>query len=82
MSKYTNKMLNDLNVIKQFDTPSDAYFMEVDEESPPMCQKELASIVMSIYYLAMRTRPDVLFHVTSHFSLPASGMLEYRTCKR
>jgi len=64
MRKYTAKMLIDFNIQSGADTPTASNFMVVDDTSPEIDQREFASAVMSIFYMAQRTRPDVLFPVT------------------
>ena len=64
MLKYSNKLLEDLQVVKTSLTPADANFMSVDDSSPSTDQRVFASVVMSVYYLAMRTRPDLLIYMT------------------
>jgi len=64
MSKYVNKLLADFNVQKGASTPTAGDFMERDESSPAVDPKVYASGVMSLYYLALRVRKDLLFPVT------------------
>ena len=59
MTKYTNKLLQDFNVQRDRYSPCSETFTNIDSDSPRCNQNDFASIVMTIYYMAMRTRPDL-----------------------
>ena len=59
MSKYTNKLISDFNVQRARPAPCSDSFITINDESPRCDQHSFASIVMTIYYMAMRTRPDL-----------------------
>jgi hypothetical protein len=61
MLKYVEKILKDFNIQRGAPTPTNADFLNVDESSPPYDQRKFASALMSIFYLAQRTRRDLLF---------------------
>jgi hypothetical protein len=62
MVKYTEKFFKDFNITSDAKTPATSEFMKVDESSPPTSREKFASQVMTIFYMAMRTRPDVLVY--------------------
>jgi hypothetical protein len=64
MNQYVDKMLSEFNVQKGSETPTSTEFMIVDESSPKVDSKKFASGVMTIFYLALRVRKDILFAVT------------------
>jgi len=64
MNKYVDKILSHFNITKPSALPADDKFMEVDKTAIKTDSKLFASKVMSVYYLAARTRPDLLFHIT------------------
>jgi hypothetical protein len=64
MNKYVDKLLRDFNVQKGASTPVAADFMDRDLDSPRVDSKVFASGVMSLYYLALRVRKDLLFPIT------------------
>ena len=65
MTKYEDKILADFNITSGAATPTTAEFMNFDDSSPSYDQRAFASALMSIYYLAARTRKDLLFPVTA-----------------
>jgi hypothetical protein len=64
MYKYIQKLLQDFRITSGASTPTTADFMTVDESSPPYDQRDYASRLMSLYYLAARVRKDILFPLT------------------
>jgi hypothetical protein len=65
MTKYEDKILADFNVTSGARTPTTSDFMVFDDSAPSFDQRKFASALMSIYYLAARTRKDILFPVTA-----------------
>jgi hypothetical protein len=61
MIKYVDKILADFDIQRGAPTPTTAEFLSVDESSPKYDQRKYASALMSIFYLAQRTRRDLLF---------------------
>jgi hypothetical protein len=61
--KYVNKMLEDLKVTKIKQTPADDQFMNIDHGSPISDYKLFLSILMCVYYLGSKTRPDLQAYV-------------------
>ena len=57
-------LISDYNIQKGSETPVGGDFMDIDPESPKVDSKVFASGVMSLYYLALRVRRDILFAVT------------------
>jgi hypothetical protein len=64
MNKYLNKFFKDFSVDRGSRTPTSHDFMVVDESSPRIDSKRFASCVMTLYYLALRVRKDILFPIT------------------
>ena len=64
MRKYLSKVLKDFNVQKGSPTPTSHDFMTLDESSPRVDSKRFASCVMTLFYLALRIRKDILFPIT------------------
>ena len=64
MNKYVTKLLKDFNVQSASAMPTAADFMEFDDTLPRVDSKVYASGVMSLYYLALRVRKDILYPVT------------------
>jgi hypothetical protein len=64
MNKYLSKVLKDFNVQKGSSTPTSHDFMTLDEDSPRIDSKRFASCVMTLFYLALRIRKDILFPIT------------------
>jgi hypothetical protein len=64
MYKYVQKLLQDFQITSGAATPTTADFMSLDESSPPYDQRDYASALMSLYYLAARVRKDILFPLT------------------
>ena len=64
MKKYTDKLLADFNIQRGSANPTSADFMELDDDSPMIDKRAFASAVMSIYYLSLRVRRDILFAIT------------------
>jgi len=64
MDQYVDKLLLDFNIQKGSETPTSLDFMTVDESSPRVDSKKFASGVMSIFYLALRVRKDILLAIT------------------
>ena len=59
MSKYFSKLLADANIQRERPVPCTESFTRHDSDSSRCDQHLFASRVMSLYYLAMRTRPDI-----------------------
>jgi hypothetical protein len=64
MTKYVSKLMKDFNVQSASAMPTAADFMEFQDDLPRTDSKVFASGVMSLYYLALRTRKDILFPIT------------------
>ena len=62
--KYVNKLLEDLKVTKTKHTPADDQFMNIDHGSPVSDYKVFLSILMCVFYLGSKTRPDLQSYVT------------------
>jgi len=65
MTKYEDKILSDFNITTGARTPTTSDFIVFDDTGPSFDQRKFASALMSIYYLAARTRKDILFPVTA-----------------
>jgi hypothetical protein len=66
MHKYLNQLFDSYGIRTSAATPCTQELMEDEPEeakSPPTNAKEYASVVMALYYVALRTRPDILFTV-------------------
>ena len=57
--KYVNKLLEDLKVTKTKQTPADDQFMNIDHGSPVSDYKVFLSVLMCVFYLGSKTRPDL-----------------------
>jgi len=64
MKKYIDKLLKDFNVQSSSAMPTAGDFMDFNDSLPRVDSKVFASGVMSLYYLALRTRKDILFPIT------------------
>ena len=62
MMKFVNKVLDDHPNLKERSMPCTEAFTRSDPDSPSCSMKEYASGVMTLYYLALRTRPDLLVY--------------------
>jgi histone deacetylase 1/2 len=63
MKKYLNQLCDSYKVVKTEITPCTEDMMEPDDSSPKVDSKSYASLVMALYYAALRVRPDILFAV-------------------
>lgn len=63
MIKHVDKLLAKLAITKGSRSPASVNFLDFDE-SPRINQNGFASTVMSLYFIAQRVRPDILFPVT------------------
>jgi Reverse transcriptase (RNA-dependent DNA polymerase) len=63
MIKHVDKILAKHAISKGSRSPASVNFLEIDE-SPRIPQNNFASTVMSLYFMAQRVRPDLLFPVT------------------
>jgi hypothetical protein len=63
MTKYQNQLLKSYEVVGKVETPCPENLMEYNSELPKADYKQYASLVMAIYYLALRVRFDILFTI-------------------
>jgi hypothetical protein len=68
MHKYIRQLLTDYNVSKTSDAPCTMNLMDhSDGDNTPCSPKKFMSLVMALYFVAARVRPDILF-VVNHLS--------------
>jgi hypothetical protein len=63
MVKYQNQLLKAYEVVGKADTPCPENLMEYNSQLTKADPKQYASLVMAIYYLALRVRFDILFTI-------------------